>query len=194
MKLFEIDPETKEMRLTAEARGISPFKEIMKRLTKCKGDADGRKKIMNEKEILYAYFCATPYSGLRYASKEEQFKILKKRLNIDEGWQPDELVKEAIEVIIDSRKTESTHLLDSAVKLGKAIKKWYDTKAEEIEKNPNTFNPKMMGEFQEGFLDLGKTLEMIEGARAKVVAEYENRSTNKGRMMSKFETNDETEV
>lgn len=189
-RMFEIDPLSRELKIVPEIRATEPFKTILKRTSKCKGDADGKKKILNEKEILYAYFIAVPEGNLRYETEANQLAILKKRLDLPDDWKPDDLVKEAIKVIKESRNSLSTPLLEYAMDLAKAMEAWFKEKAKILKEAPNTFSPKTMAEFQDAFMQVPKIIEMVETARAKVMAENESMKTNKNRLISKFELED----
>lgn len=188
MKLFKINKETKLAELTDEARTFEPFKSIIKKNSPSKGDADGRKKLLNEKEVAYIYFASNYDSNLKYADKEEKLLILKKRLDLPDGWKPYDLIEQGIEVVKESQITISSPIYESAVKAGNALKKWFDHISLDITNNPQSYKAKDMKDFQDNFARLGTTLDQIKSAGEKVAAEHETRATSKGRMMSRFET------
>ncbi len=188
MKLFRINKDTKLAELTDEARTLEPFKSIIKKISPSKGDADGRKKVLNEKEVAYIYFAANHDSRLKYADKEEKLLILKKRLALPDDWKPYDLIEQGIEVVKESQITVSTPVYESAVKAGDALKKWFDHISQDITDHPERYKAKDMKDFQDNFARLGTTLDQIKSAGEKVASEHETRATNKGRMISIFET------
>jgi hypothetical protein len=187
MRLFKLNKETSLAELTDEARTLEPYKTLARRVKGMVGDADGRKKLLNEKEIAYVYFAANYDSNLKYAKDEEKLLILKKRLELPDNWVPDEVVKDAIKTWIKDQETISTPIYESAVKAGKALKGWFDYISQDITENPQKYKANVMKDFQDNFARLGTTLEQIKAAGEKVRAEHETKTTNKGRLISKFE-------
>lgn len=191
MELYRLNRETKEVELTPEARITEPFKTLAKRVKKgYAGDADGRKKEFNDAEILFIYYSANFNSNLKYASEEERLKLLKSQLKLPEDWTPDELVKEGIAFFKRSQRTISTPIYESAVNLGLGLKAYYDHHSERLKTTPGAYKPKEVLEIQTGVSKLNDTLEQINLVGQKVASEIEQKRNGKGRLMSRFETND----
>jgi hypothetical protein len=77
-------------------RGIEPFTTLIKRQRKTKGDADGRKKIINLKELKYVYFMADWDTYHRGLSDYDKPRKAKKDCGLPTNWTPDEIVKACI--------------------------------------------------------------------------------------------------
>jgi hypothetical protein len=193
MKLFQINPETKEPELTPEARATEPFRTLSRRIKKCEGDSDGRKKILNEKEILFVYYSGNYDSNMKYADEEHRVDYLRIKLKLPNDWIPDDLVREGIQFLKESQRTDSVPIYESALNAGLAVKVWYDEIAKDIKANPKTYGPKEMIEIQRGFAMLKETLEVIRQAGEKVMSEAEQQRNRKGRLISTFEINDPEE-
>lgn len=73
-------------------RGIEPFATLIKRQRKSKGDADGRKKIINLKELKYVYFMSDWDTYHRGLSDYDKPKKAKKDCGLPSNWSPDEVV------------------------------------------------------------------------------------------------------
>lgn len=79
-----------------EARGIKEFATILSRRKTCKGDHDGRKKVMATKELIYITFMAD-YSTYHSAFiGEERHRKAKNDADLPKNWKPDDEVNEAI--------------------------------------------------------------------------------------------------
>jgi len=79
-------------------RGMEPFATILKRKRTTKGDADGRKKIINTMELKYIYFMAdwdTYHSGL--STYERPIKA-KRDCKLPAEWSVNAEVKEGIRI------------------------------------------------------------------------------------------------
>jgi hypothetical protein len=187
MKIFQINEETKLPEFTAEARTIEPYKTLFRRLKRSEGDADGRKKFLNEKEGAFIFFTTNYDSNMKYMDEVERTSMLKLRLELPEDWIPDEQVKLCIEALAKDQITASTPIYESALNAGMAIKEWYDSRALDIRQNPQQFKAEFIIDFQKGLQMLDGTLEKIRQAGEKVKSEHESRRTNKGRMISRFE-------
>jgi len=77
-------------------RGIEPFATLLKRQRKSKGDADGRKKILNFKELKYIYFMADWDTYHRGLSDYDRPKKAKKDCGLPVTWSSDKVVKACI--------------------------------------------------------------------------------------------------
>jgi hypothetical protein len=191
MELYRFNKETKEVELSPEARITEPFKTLARRVKKgYPGDADGRKKEFNDAEILFVYYSANYNSNLKHASDEEKLKLLKSQLKMPEDWLPDDVVKEAIEFFKKGQRTVSTPIYESAVNMGQALKSYYDFHSLRIKTSPGDYTAKEVLDIQNGISRLKDTLEEIHQAGQKVASEIEQKRNNKGRLMSRFETQD----
>lgn len=84
-----------------EFETIPEFKALWSRLKKCKGDADGRRKHLNSKELMYAKYIADG-SGIHAGlSGEKLYKKAKQDAGLPNNWKPDKVVEEAISKIIE---------------------------------------------------------------------------------------------
>lgn len=81
-----------------EIKAIPQFAKVMSRIRKCKGDSDGRKKILNSRELLYvkymADFTETLYTGFR---GKKRHKRAKEDCGLPNNWEPDIVIKAAID-------------------------------------------------------------------------------------------------
>ncbi len=111
MKLFDVDENTKLPIPSAEARLIKEFNEIIKRLQRVDGDADGRKKTRNLQELGYVHFSCVYDSRFKLSSKEEREIKIRELLGLPQDWMPDELVHQAMKVYRDLQWTESIDLV-----------------------------------------------------------------------------------
>jgi hypothetical protein len=80
-----------------EVRGIKEFADILKKRKTCKGDSDGRKKVMATKELLYVKFMADIDTVHSAFTGEERHKRAKEDADLPRNWSPDDEVEAAIE-------------------------------------------------------------------------------------------------
>lgn len=108
MKLFDIKGE--EVILNAQTLGIPPFKAIYER-DKSKG------KKVAFREISYITFLCDNTTDNRYRgySEQERDQVLRRDFIKEDGWEPDELVKEGIKKFIELQKTPTSKLYESAL-------------------------------------------------------------------------------
>jgi len=108
MKLFDIKGET--IILNAQTLGIPPFKEIYER-----DKSKGKKKAYEE--ISYVTFLCDNTTDNRYRgySEEERVRVLKRDFIKDLTWEPDDLVKEAIEKFRELQKSPTSKLYEAAL-------------------------------------------------------------------------------
>ncbi len=189
VKLFRTNPETKLPEFTEEARVLEPFKQLIKRISKMEGDTDGRKKLLNEKEMAYVCFSAKPDATLRYVTTyQDKVDLLKMRLGLPKDWKEDELVKECITTLKESTWSESIELVDLAIKSALGIKSFLADILKNVETNPGKFKIKDISELQVVYKNLPEMIDNIRIAKEKLEAEQESMITKSGRMISKFET------
>jgi len=98
VKPFSVDTDGTLVINHDAVRGMEPFSTILKRKRTTKGDADGRKKIINTMELKYIYFMAdwdTYHSGL--STYERPIKA-KRDCRLPAEWSVNAEVKEGIKV------------------------------------------------------------------------------------------------
>lgn len=108
MKLFDIKGD--EVVLNAQTLGIPPFRQLYER-----DKSKGKKQAF--KEISYITFLCDNTTDNRYRgySEIEREKVLRRDFIKDNSWEPDALVKEAIEKFRELQKTPTSRLYESAL-------------------------------------------------------------------------------
>lgn len=98
MELFKINSHG-VIDITPELLMIKEFKALYRRLVPSKGDADGRKKLLNIKELSALWYMADYNSPIVKQGLGERESILETINNFDleEDWKPDAVFKEALE-------------------------------------------------------------------------------------------------
>lgn len=187
MKLFEIDQETRLPVATAEARTIKSFNEILKRLRKSDGDSDGRKKKRNEQELAYVYFQKCYDSRFKLLNKEEREVVIKKLIGLPDDWQPDELIKQAIEDYAVTQETPSLKLVEG-IELSIVSLSQYVRTAQAQMPTAGLEGSRAVSEFLDILDRVQKTVETLRRAKDLLVREQEDGAKGrKGRTMNKFE-------
>lgn len=118
-KLFDIVKN--EVQLTPDVLAVPAIYRLWER-------DKGRNKPKAKKEITYVVFLCdfkSPYKDVSYRDKE---KIIRSDIfGSRSSWQPDELVKDAVERYKQLQKTRTMHLLDSARKAVEKLSEYFDT-------------------------------------------------------------------
>lgn len=187
MKLFEIDEVTKLPIPTAEARTIKEFNEIIKRLQRVDGDADGRKKIRNIQELAYVHFNCVYDSRFKLLSKEDREIAIKNLVGLPQDWKPDELVNQAMTVYSDLQWTESVDLVTEIQKSIAALTSFA--------KSANNTLPSLtinaardVNEYLDVLDRIPATVDKLKKAKELLHTEQEAISKGlKGRRINKFE-------
>lgn len=101
---------------------IGPLKVVWDRKSKMKGDEDGKKKMLNKKELMYIFFMAdwTRKNPYRAGSEKQKDVDAREACEFPKGWEPDEVVKEAIE-LYKNMTLNSTPTLKFLVQLEQVI-------------------------------------------------------------------------
>jgi hypothetical protein len=159
MNLFKIT-DNGIIVISDEARNIEIFNTILVRDKGSKGDSQGRKKQMSNKEIAFVYYYCDWKSDFKNYNEDERIERIIMYLgigHIDSKWRPDDVVMLACEVYNSLQKTpsiiafsETREGLFSAMKLikilrikiEKDIKKFEEIFAEED--NDVTVDAKML--------------------------------------------------
>ena len=189
MKLFNVDEETGLAVASPEARMIEPFAQLVKRVRRCDGDSDGRRKIMNNKELAFIHFMGVYDSRFAHLQKEEdKINAVKKLVALPPDWQPDDLVKSALTAYIDLQVTESTPLVESMIKATQGIISYLNKVNDDLRDNPNKFKPKDITEIQEAMSNIPAMQENLKRAKEMLKKEQDSlASDRKGRMLGEFE-------
>ncbi len=188
MKLFEIDEVTKLPIPTAEARTIRVFNDILRRLQRVDGDADGRKKTRNLQELSYIHFSSVYDSRFKLLSKEDRESAIKNLLGLPPNWTPDELVVEGMKVYRDSQWTESidlvTEIQRSIVGLTSFAKSANDTLP-----TMTILSAREVNEYMDVLDRIPTTVDKLKKAKELLHTEQDAIAKGlKGRRVNKFET------
>lgn len=187
MKIFHIPKGSYTPELVPEFYEIECFKEIRHRLRKCEGDSDGRKKVLNFKELSYIHFMtdhASKHSMLEDEDRDESVKI---ELGMPKGWKADETVQQCIEMIKEEYvRTEGYEAYDTLRNLLKWQRKYIREKT--TEDNLRRLTPKQAGELQDLGLEIPKLIEAVNTAKINLDRQLEAGSKGrKGRSINHFE-------
>jgi hypothetical protein len=114
VELLEVNVEDFTVKPSAFTLEIEPFKSIVKRDKGSKGDSQGRNKLQAKRELLYIWLSTDHRSP--YLSYEESVRdaSIKRVLEFEDSWKPDELVQQGIEVYTELTTTDLIKLLVSA--------------------------------------------------------------------------------
>jgi len=187
MKLIQLNPETKLPEPTPELLLIGDFKDLMRRVIKIDGDADGRKKIMNYMEIGYIYFSCVYDSRFKLLDGEDRQKKIKELVGLPMGWKPDELVTRCLKIYEDTQVTESTDLVAALSKSIQNLVKYLDN-AQKTLASCTIGDAKTVNEYLNTLDRIPKTVENLRQAKAQLDREHDAMSKGmKGRTVNKFE-------
>ncbi len=134
MRLLKVNDDL-SLEIIPEVLEIPEFKAIVKRTKKCKGDNDGRLKVMAKKELAYVYHMASdegPYFS--YEPKERQQRLANDLFE-DHKWQPDEEILAAIEKFKELNQTPSSKTVATIINALTKANKIVNGLIDEIEKN-----------------------------------------------------------
>jgi hypothetical protein len=187
MKLVQLNPETKLPEPTPELLLIGDFKDLMKRVKRVDGDADGRKKTMNLMEIGYIYFSCTYDSRFKLMDVEERERKIRELVGFSHDWQPDDLVKRCLNIYADTQVTESTELVINLTKSIQGLVK-YLANAQKQLPSCTIEDAKTINEYLNTLDRIPKTVENLRQAKAQLDREHDalNRGM-KGRTLNKYE-------
>ena len=133
MKLLNVVEN--QLKITDEARGIVPIRELIKR--------DKHVEKANAiRELLYIYFVCDYRSSYNNYDENEKPDRVKKDLGFDPKWRPDSQLKEAMEFYMEHQKTASIKALQesregllSNTKLLKLLRKSNETFMDMLEES-----------------------------------------------------------
>jgi hypothetical protein len=189
MKIFYIDEKTQLPLPTAEALLIDSFDKIWKRTRKIDGDADGRKKTFNKKELGYIYYQGVYDSRFKRLTQEEKEKKVRELLGLPEIWKPDEVVEQAIIEYVNIQITTSSEIVASLEGTGSALAKYLVSIKDKLA--TGAINVKEVKDIMDIINGMPTTLDSI--LKAKAVLEKEQNALltgRKGRSFNKFEMKD----
>jgi len=134
MRLLKVNDDL-SLDILPEVLEIPEFKAIVRRIKKCKGDMDGRLKVMAKKELAYIYHMASdegPYFS--YEPKERHLRLANDLFE-DHKWQPDEEILAAIEKFKELNQTPSSKTVATIINALTKANKIVNGLINEIEKN-----------------------------------------------------------
>ena len=134
MRLFKVT-EDLELEILPEILEIPEFKAVIRRLKKCKGDLDGRLKLVAKKELAYIYHMASAEGPYFSYPPLERHQRLVNDLFEDPKWKADEEVLTAIERFKELDQTPASKTINTIINALHKSNRIIDTLIEEIEKN-----------------------------------------------------------
>lgn len=134
MRLFKVT-EDLELEILPEILEIPEFKAVIRRLKKCKGDLDGRLKLVAKKELAYIYHMASAEGPYFSYPPLERHQRLVNDLFEDPKWKADEEVLTAIKRFKELDQTPASKTINTIINALHKSNRIIDTLIEEIEKN-----------------------------------------------------------
>lgn len=205
MKLLEVDKEF-NVEIEPHCYEIEEFKAIIKRKKTCKGDTDGRLKIIAKKELAYVYHMASNDSIYANFSEKERHLHLLNDIFKDSTYKIDEEVKLAIEKYKELCITPALKLIvtltETLHKTDKIIKALVEQLEENLTNNTHKEKYIKMGNSVKtgvqivvddinALMDVGKrvpaTLNELDNLQKKVEKEKEEKAS---RIEGKLEVSD----
>lgn len=188
MEIFYIPKGSDTPELKPEFYEIECFKTVRKRLRGCEGDHDGRKKLMNIKELSYIYFMTDHNSSfLLIDDKDKRIEDIKTRLGLPDDWKADQVVNECIAEIENLyNNTEGWESYDSLSSLLRWSREYIKEKTTGDESK--RMAPKQAKELQSVALDIPKLIQSVNEAKSVLESQLKAGSTGrKGRTLNPFE-------
>lgn len=176
---YELRPEFKEMK---------QFKVLERRTRKIPGDTDGRKKLLNKKELSFIYFFAYFGSMYRKYDSEERIHEIKIVLDMPDNWKPDKEVKDAVKLYVTLQKTKSWRAYKAVEEMEENTRLYIEIKNEELK--DGNMDPKTVKEFLSLSDELNKLITAKDILKAKLEKEHDNihgLTGRKGRTLNSFE-------
>lgn len=171
---------------------IESFSELWKRIRKIDGDADGRKKTQNRKELGYIYFQGKFDSRFKLKKGAEKENAIRKLIGLAPEWIPDELVKQCLIEYVELQVTASSEYVSSLEGTVNSLAKYLNASKEKLDTgNINSVAPREVKELLSIINDSANLLDNITKAKAVLLKEQDALSTGKkGRGLNKFEMPD----
>jgi hypothetical protein len=136
MRLLRVN-EDLTLDIIPEVLEIPEFKAIVKRVKKCKGDTDGRLKLMARKELAYVYHMSSDEGPYFSFPPKERHQRLANDLFEDHKWEPDAEILAGIEKFKELNQTPSSKTVGTIINALHKANKIVDTLINEIENNLN---------------------------------------------------------
>jgi uncharacterized protein YqgV (UPF0045/DUF77 family) len=134
MRLLRVN-EDLTLDIIPEVLEIPEFKAIVKRIKKCKGDTDGRLKLMARKELAYVYHMSSDEGPYFSFPPKERHQRLSNDLFEDHKWEPDVEILAGIEKFKELNQTPSSKTVGTIINALHKANKIVDTLINEIENN-----------------------------------------------------------
>lgn len=134
MRLLKVNDDL-TLDIVPEVLEIPEFKAIVKRTKKCKGDNDGRLKIMAKKELAYVFHMASDEGPYFSYEPKERHQRLANDLFEDHKWTPDQEVTDAIAKFKELNQTPSSKTVATIINALTKANKIVNGLIDEIEKN-----------------------------------------------------------
>jgi uncharacterized protein YqgV (UPF0045/DUF77 family) len=134
MRLLRVN-EDLTLDIIPEVLEIPEFKAIVKRVKKCKGDTDGRLKLMARKELAYVYHMSSDEGPYFSFPPKERHQRLANDLFEDHKWEPDVEILAGIEKFKELNQTPSSKTVGTIINALHKANKIVDTLINEIENN-----------------------------------------------------------
>jgi hypothetical protein len=134
MRLLKVNDDL-TLEILPEVLEIPEFKAIVRRIKKCKGDNDGRLKLMAKKELAYVFHMASDEGPYFSYEPKERHKRLANDLFEDHTWKPDIEVEQAIEKFKELNQTPSSKTVATIINALTKANKIVDGLINEVEQN-----------------------------------------------------------
>lgn len=134
MRLLRVN-EDLTLDIIPEVLEIPEFKAIVKRVKKCKGDTDGRLKLMARKELAYVYHMSSDEGPYFSFPPKERHQRLANDLFEDHKWEPDAEILAGIKKFKELNQTPSSKTVGTIINALHKANKIVDTLINEIENN-----------------------------------------------------------
>jgi uncharacterized protein YqgV (UPF0045/DUF77 family) len=134
MRLLKVNDDL-SLEIVPEVLEIPEFKAIVKRIKKCKGDTDGRLKLMARKELAYVYHMSSDEGPYFSFAPKERHQRLSNDLFEDHKWEPDAEILAGIEKFKELNQTPSSKTVGTIINALHKANKIVDTLINEIENN-----------------------------------------------------------
>lgn len=134
MRLLKVD-NALNLEIIPEILEIPEFKAIVKRVKKCKGDNDGRLKLMAKKELAYVFHMASDEGPYFSYEPRERHNRLANDLFEDHTWKADDEILAAIEKFKELNHTPASKTVATIINALYKANKIVNGLIDEIEKN-----------------------------------------------------------
>lgn len=190
MDLLELDEETKVPKPTAECLCVPQFRELFDRPKLIDGDRDGKKKLVNMAEFAYIGFMGRYDSRWKLLHGKDREDTVKKLVGLKDQWIADNLVKECLDIYVDSQTTESTPLVEALSSTIQNLTKFLNTSQTQLGAL-GVADAKTAKDFLDVIDRIPKTVEGLRKAKEQLNREQDALAKGrKGRSLNKYEIPD----